>query len=776
MDQNKKFSIDCFLLTAQCRDFNNRFEITLWATTEENKSVKIVIDNFHPLFFVDSTLPPTKSKPAIQRKTLELYSLHGTKTDCLYFRNQASMQQCAQNLRSEGYRVYESDVKPLERYLMERMVFGGMRVTGYPITGKSGLFFKNPHIRGSQTEPNLKILSIDIETSVSTGEIYSIASYSNDKSMVYIRGDVTEKSQKVCYCKNESELLSNFFSYVRSTDPDIIIGWNVVDFDMNVICQRALHLNIPFSPGRESGSKIVQSKTTHRKIALIPGRIILDIPTMLRAYHHTFEQYSLDFVSHKLLGKGKTISKKGNEKIKEIDHLFRYDKSKLAHYNLTDAQLALEIFEKSGILQVAIQKSKRSGQLLDKSGGSVASFDYLYLPRIHRAGYVANDLQDISAPPDPLPGGYVLEPRAGFYRDVFVLDFRSLYPSIIMTFLIDPLGFNIEEHKITNPAGTHFSQTKHILPEIIEDLMEARAMAKKSGNSSLSQAIKILMNSFYGVLGSTGCRFFSQEIASTITITGQYILKKSIQFIESRPDLKVIYGDTDSLFVLPDQKLLSQNIEDFGKNIAAKVTEWLSEHIKEKFNAGSALKLQFETHFSHIFIPAVRGALQGSKKHYCGALSDSYGNIKQLVFKGMESARSDWTDLAKEFQHELFMRVFKGKPVEDYIINTTEQLKAGRLDNKLIYKKRLRKNIHEYTVNIPPHAQAAKLLPSPPPNLIRYCITKDGPQPIERISSPLDYGHYLDCQLEPVADSILEQLNSSFEQIISGQQDLFAPQ
>jgi DNA polymerase-2 len=143
-----------------------------------------------------------------------------------------------------------------------------------------------------------------------------------------------------------------------------------------------------------------------------------------------------------------------------------------------------------------------------------------------------------------------------------------------------------------------------------------------------------------------------------------------------------------------------------------------------------------------------------------------------LLFKGMESARSDWTELAKEFQHELFIRVFSGLPVEDYVALTAEKVKRGELDQKLVYKKRLRKGLEEYTTNIPPHVQAAKLLDSPG-NRIKYVITVCGPQPLEKISAPLDYEHYLDCQLKPVADTILEWVGTNFDKIISGQQDLF---
>jgi len=139
----------------------------------------------------------------------------------------------------------------------------------------------------------------------------------------------------------------------------------------------------------------------------------------------------------------------------------------------------------------------------------------------------------------------------------------------------------------------------------------------------------------------------------------------------------------------------------------------------------------------------------------------------------MESARSDWTDLAKEFQKELYLSLFSKKPVLEYIAAVVERVRSGNADDKLVYKKRLRKKLDEYTVNIPPHVQAAKQLDNPG-HLIRYYITTAGPQPMEKRTAPLDYEHYVESQLKPIADSILEMQGMSFDRIISGQQDLFS--
>ena len=771
MDAPNSTSLECFLLTAQSRDNGPDFEITLWAAAAEGIAVRVKINDFRPLFFCRRSVYASFS--VSERKQLPLRSLDMDDVDCLYFDTFSQMQHASKILRGAGQKIFESEVHPIERYLMERMVSGGIKVTGRCEDHGSFYSFTNPHLRGCVVpSPQFKVCSIDIETNAATGEIYSIACKDERSERVFIRGNLQD-NESIRFCKDERQLLVDFFAYIKNSDPDIIIGWSVIDFDLRVIQERCVKTGVSLDLGRERESRIVKGQNSGTWSARIPGRVVLDVPMMLRAYHHTFESYALDFVASQILGEHKTIQLTGREKIKQIDNLFNNDKYELAKYNLTDTKLTLDIFNKTEILQNAVERSKRSGSTLDRTGGSVAAFDHLYLPRLHRAGFVAGDTADIVQTGEPLPGGHVLEPTPGLYHNVLVFDFKSLYPSIIMTFMIDPLGFKIRgDNKLSNPSGTSFSKETSILPGIIRELMEGRAKAREQKNPFLSQAIKILMNSFYGVLGSTGCRFFSPQLASSITLTGRYILKTTIEHIEKTSGKQVIYGDTDSLFVHLGE-VSADEADTLGEAISRQTTKWLSVHLKEKFGADSALELQYDTCFHHFFLPSLRGGQQGqgSKKHYCGATVDNHGEIS-LTFKGMESARSDWTDLAKEFQHELFILFFSGKPLNQYVSDTAQLLLQGKLDKKLIYKKRLRKRVDQYTTHIPPHVQAAKLL-NHQPRTIKYCITREGPQPLEKLTAPLDYQHYLETQLKPIADSILEWTGTSFDNIVSGQQDLF---
>ena len=143
----------------------------------------------------------------------------------------------------------------------------------------------------------------------------------------------------------------------------------------------------------------------------------------------------------------------------------------------------------------------------------------------------------------------MLDSVPGLYRDVLSFDFRSLYPSIIRTFQIDPLGlWQPGENPLPGEDGATFARGMAILPSLIATLHEERSQAMAAKNEPLSRAIKILMNSFYGVLGTPGCRFFDARLPTSITRRGHAIIERARAFFVER-GLTVLYGDTDSLFV-----------------------------------------------------------------------------------------------------------------------------------------------------------------------------------------------------------------------------------
>ena len=547
-------TIKAFILTGEWQDVKGRNVLKFIGVSDDSSPVEVLITNVKPVFFIERTVAETALKQIYKRKQVKLKNFAGDNVDALYFNTERDLRVAAEELENKGIRSYESDVNPVRRYLMERFLNAQIKITGKSVTEDKLKRFTNPKIEACEISPHLKIASIDIETGSSNRLLYSIAIHltngNAEEKKVFIVGDGKD-DELIRFFPDEKKLLESFLSWFREKDPDVIIGWHVIGFDLMFLESKCNELYIPFEIARGNGRVSLRSRKGGGYFASVYGRVVIDGPQSLRSSFFSFEDYKLETVAQELLQTGKTISPDEN-KIAEIERLFVEDKKKLAEYNLQDAILVTEIFKKSGLIELSIKRSQLSGLLMDQLGMMTAAFDHFFLPNFHRKGFVAPNVKDINVS-DHAAGGYVFDPKPGLYDSVIVLDFRSLYPSIIQTFKIDPLSRLLSsENTLRTPGGYTFSSTQHFLPEFISRLIEQRSLAKKKKDKQLSQAIKILMNSFYGVMGSYGCRFYHPDLPSAITGTGQWLLLRSKEYLEQK-EYKVVYGDTDSLFVkLPD--------------------------------------------------------------------------------------------------------------------------------------------------------------------------------------------------------------------------------
>ena len=726
--------------------------------------------------FIDRSAHAGSHVPAdvqYERRPLDLRAMDGKRVDGLYFRRQRDLLAARRALKAAHACVYESDVKPSDRYLMERFITAFFTVEGDPVTHEGFLEYVNPVMRAAPFKPALKAVSLDIETEGLGGALYSVAvsGIGVPRAFVVSARPVRVEGIEVTCREDERGVLDAFFRWFSTADPDLILGWNVVGFDLDFLEKRCQALNVPFDFGRggERAAVLPAGGPGGTAVARFPGRVVVDGIEALRAGFWSFESFELENVAQSLLGRGKRIHSE-RDRVAEISRLYRQDPETLVRYNVEDCVLVEEIFRKADLVRFVMRRAELTGLAMDRLGGSVAAFDHLYLPRLHRRGRVAIDVEDVKSG-EGSPGGYVIDSKPGLYDNVLLLDFKSLYPSIIRTFLIDPFGL-IEpgEDPVPGFLGAMFAREGSILPGLIEELWRARDEAKRNGDAPLSQAVKILMNSFYGVLGTTACRFHDARLASSITRRGHDIIRQSQKYIEDS-GLEVIYGDTDSLFVHLGNEVPEAEARPRGEALAADLNAWWRQRVEQEFGVASFLELEFETHFLKFLMPTIRGSETGSKKRYAGLVRTPAGK-KSLVFKGLESVRTDWTPLARRFQRELYRRVFSDEPYETYIKETLDALMAGELDEELVYRKRLRRPVSEYKRNVPPHVQAARKLKNPG-RWVSYVITSAGPQPVTgRIPHP-DYAHYRDRQLAAAADGILHFLNTSFDAITSRQMAMF---
>ncbi|WP_082211762.1 DNA polymerase II [Endozoicomonas montiporae] len=382
------------------------------------------------------------------------------------------------------------------------------------------------------------------------------------------------------WVNDELSLLKSFEQAIEQRDPDIIIGWNVINFDCRLLLKRSGKYGITLKIGRNrQAARWRERSETQQGFITVPGRIVIDGIDALKSATYQFDSFSLEAVARQLLAKGKDTEDVDN-RMAIIEHDFHHNKVKLANYNLQDCRLVEEIFDHTRVLDFLRLRSQLTGLELDRLGGSVAAFSNQYLPKLHRAGYIAPNLPENGGLASP--GGYVMDSRPGLYRNVLVLDFKSLYPSIIRTFKIDPVGLveGLKNPDDTIPGfrGARFSRDNHFLPGIITSLWLQRDEAKKQKDSARSQAIKILMNSFYGVLGSGGCRFYDTRLASSITLRGHEIMQQTARWIEAA-GYQVIYGDTDSTFVLLEASLSPEEAEKTGQSLARSINDYWQQTI-----------------------------------------------------------------------------------------------------------------------------------------------------------------------------------------------------
>ena len=780
-------TLNGFLLTRNWRDTGDGIELEFWFTTDQGP-LCAVVHREQSVFFLardeaDEAAAALGDAPGVAIKPLALRNFAGVPVVGVYCQSYRQARRWADQLRSLGLQPLEADINPAERFLMERFVAGSAVLHGEPQSRGRHLLLENPTVKSADYRPTLKVVSYDIETAMEGLQLYSIAvhgrSAGDDVRRVFMLGEGATQDFVSSFA-TQGEVLQAFLDWVADYDPDVLIGWNVVNFDTWYLQRLADKLGRRLLLGRQRRPATWRElgEDGDRRTVHIPGRVVLDGIELLRAAFYRFESFALQNVARSLLDEGKLVH--GSDRGGEITRLFLEDKTSLAAYNLKDCELVSDIFAVTVILDFAVARSVMTGLNIDRMGGSVASFDNLYLPRLHRQGYVA---PNASSEHIASPGGFVLDSTPGIYDHVLVLDFKSLYPSIIRTFFIDPLGLALgvsgelpASQIVPGYLEARFARGGHILPGLIEQLWRQRDAAKGVGDQPLSQAIKIIMNSFYGVLGTPGCRFFDARLASSITRRGHQILGRTRDYIEEAGH-RVIYGDTDSVFVWIHEARSDAQAMAAGHQLQRDLNTWWRRVIREEFDLDSVLEVEFETHFKRFLMPTIRGSDKGSKKRYAGVVADGEGET--LVFKGLENVRTDWTQLAREFQEELYRRIFAQEPFESYVKELTGSVLAGLCDGQLVYRKRLRRKLQEYQRNIPPHVQAARLcqerdLPLPTRgSWVEYVITTSGAEPAASPLAPLDYQHYVDRQLEPVADGILGFVGTSFRALVDQQIDLF---
>jgi len=682
-----------------------------------------------------------------------------------------------ERLHDAGIETFEADVRFAARYLIERGIRGGCEIDGEATAGAGPIewVYKNPALRPAAVDIEPRVLSFDIETDAKAERLLAISLFAPGVDEVLIV-DASGRAmpERATRCASERSALEAFCQRVAAFDPDVLTGWNIIDFDLATLEKIALSVRYPLDLGREPGAMRIRSAQGRfgSAQALIPGRLVLDGIDLLRGAFVRMEDYSLDAAAREVLGEGKAVAGDPHDRVAEIIANYRSDLPAFALYARTDARLAYRIVERLSLVRLAFARSRLTGMTPDRVAASIASFDFLYLSELERARIVAPSVRESDSRVHVAQsGGHVLEPVTGLHRNVWVFDFKSLYPSLIRTFNIDPVGFVPDPAKdadLIRVGAAAFRREPAILPRLLDELFPGREAAKRAHDEVAAHAIKILMNSFYGVLGTPACRFFNPALANAITGLGKQMLLWSKHWLEAS-GFAVLYGDTDSLFVAaatadPDAACAQ------ARSLAARLNAELALHIESRWRVASRLELEFEKLYLKLFLPHARHSARGASKRYAGLVYQGAAASVELV--GLEAVRRDWTALAKRVQRELYQRLFADQAVDAYLAETVARVRSGALDEELVYRKGLRKDASDYTATTPPHVAAARKSSAPPGRSIRYVMTRAGAEPLDNLRHPIDREHYVEKQVRPVAEPVLEALGLDFDQVIGDTRQL----
>jgi len=708
--------------------------------------------------------------------------------------------------------IYEADILFKYRFMADFGLYGmkWVKVEGDPV---KTITVKCPAISCRSIEPvdvvenaPLKYLSFDIECLPSDGlpdpkkdQIIMISlsfdpEFNGMKDMVIIAKHTNIAG--VVSCSDEKEMLEKFKETIEKYDPDILTGYNIEGFDLPYIFDRMDVLGIKKDLGRANKTCFSQKFGSTQKSSIV-GRAVIDpfyIIKYLSVYDqpYKFRRYDLSTVAEKILGERKLEFDENIRIFTEEAWNGNLEKLKrFIEYARKDSDLALRLVTTRKLVDMNkfIEMSKLSGLLLqDLMSGQAARHENALLYELIKKGIVMPCKprgKIFSSSEKQFEGATVLEPEVALHKDgaILVLDFKSMYPSIIMQYNICPtvlvkaetgLTDGIDDEKLNvSPTGTKFlkkSVKEGIFPYVARYYFNSRSdvkaqMKKERDENKLKildakqYALKGMLVSLWGYIGFVGARFYVPEVAASITAWGRESIAKTKKLIEENFGYKVIYGDTDSVFVKTEIQDLEMAAEK-GKEIAKFVTERLS-----------GLELTFEKLFKTLLIL--------SKKRYAGWSFEKVGDTwkDELSMKGIETIRRDWCDLTSKTLFSILNILLKEQDTKkalNHVKDVIIQLEKNQVPiEDLVVTKSVSKSLKDYK-GVQPHVELVKKIkkrsPATAPEIgdrVGFVITKglklmseraEDPEYVKRHGLSIDSKYYIENQILPPLERVFEAM------------------
>ncbi|MBI4448980.1 ribonuclease H-like domain-containing protein [Candidatus Woesearchaeota archaeon] len=819
-------TLNVFVLDASYRIVDGKAKMYLYGRTTEGKQVVIVDSTFDPYFIIiPKQIDACKARLAALEAELSNDEMRiirvdehkkffdGKETTILkVFTNiPGAVPRISEMIKDwpELRMVNENDVLFVRRYLIDKGIypFSQVEVSGeWCLEASRAAMLQvstiKPLIDVTYNHP--KMLAVDIETYQDMGRgvdmvrnpILMIALYGPDFQKVITWKHFDGAAPFVDFVDSEEAMIRHFREHMIAYGPDIVVGYYSDGFDLPYIKARADKYRIKLDLGMDHSEVRVLTKI--KKQVEIPGLVHLDILGFIRrVIGRTMDTdvFSLDAVSEELLGERKmvvdldSLSKHWDDASREL--------ARYAEYNLHDAKLTYQLAEK--VLPNLVELVRLSGLLpFDASRGSITHLIEGYIFRqarewnivvYNRPGYSESSARMHRS----AKGGFVFEPTPGLYENIVVFDFRSLYPSIIVSHNISPetLRCSCCEGKNLAPVDGqriwYCEKKQGFVPTILDELVERRnrikELLKKNKKDALliarSDALKWMANSFYGYLGFSQSRWYSFEGVESITGYGRNYIMGVIEQARKR-GFEVLYSDTDSIFL------------QLTKNTKEDALRFLEE---VNFTLPGKVELDFENYYpAGLFVgtkaSAKSGAAtedasddadepkKGAKKRY--ALVDERGELK---IRGFETVRRNTSLIAKETQKhalELILKDRNNKAALEYVKGVINALREAKIPaGKVTILTMLTKDTSGYETK-GPHVAAAERMKAKgyavgAGTMIKYVIAKGSPKdkirdkvrlPEELKDNEYDASYYIENQIIPSVERIFQVIGYSKEDLL----------
>ncbi|GKZ12158.1 DNA-directed DNA polymerase [Haladaptatus sp. T7] len=685
--------------------------IHVFGRTPDDEQEHVQVVGFRPYFYAPTeTLNDGKLNDGRITGSEEGYeSIRGEQLTKIFGRTPRDVG----NIRDE-FEHFEADILFPNRFLIDKDIKSGIRLPERRREDGTIVVQEN-EVEAAEVQANLRVHTFDIEVDDRSGfpedgeePIICLTSHDSyrDEYIAWLfdapNGDADLPAALPDYeplrdgsdidvrtFETEEEMLAEFLDYIDDTDPDVLTGWNFEDFDAPYFLDRLERLAGPHHDYDLDYNRLSRVNEVWRSDwggPTVKGRVVFDL---LYAYKRTqfseLDSYRLDAVGETELGVGK------ERYAGDIGDLWEQNPTRLLEYNVRDVELCVELDRKQDIVSFWREVASFVGCKLEDATTPGDAVDVYVLHKAHgqfalpsKGQFEAEDYE----------GGAVFEPITGVKENVTVLDLKSLYPMCMVTLNLSPeTSVNPDEYDgdtYVAPNGSHFRKepdgiVREIINETLSEREEKKALRNEHDPNSAEYeiydqqqaAVKVIMNSLYGVLGWERFRLYDKEMGAAITATGREV----IEFTETAAneiDYEVAYGDTDSVMLELGGNIERDDAIDQSFEIEDHINARYDEFAREELNANEhRFQIEFEKLYRRFF-------QAGKKKRYAGYIVWKEGkDVDDIDITGFEYKRSDIAPITKEVQREVIEMIVTGEDLDDvkeYVHDIIEDFQAGNVD------------------------------------------------------------------------------------------------